>query len=80
MYGAVSGPIRRVIVLDPVFKRAMPQLSKWINEQVSAGKFGEILTRTSAAGVDYGIRYKEWAVWGIVFAEYMRRTMGSDAP
>jgi len=80
LYNTVSGPVRRVLVLDPLFKKAFPQLGNWISEQVKSGKMAELVTRVGAAGMDYGLRYKEWTVWSVFFAEYIRRTMGPDAP
>lgn len=72
LYNSISGPIRRVLVVDPIFKRTFPELKRWLEGKVSAGKMAELVTRTTSAGTDYGIRYKEWAFWSLAYAQFLR--------
>ena len=72
LYNSLTGPVRRVLVVDPIFKRTFPALKRWLDDKVRSGKMAEMVTRATSAGTDYGIRYKEWAFWGLAYAQFMR--------
>ncbi|MFN7684480.1 MAG: hypothetical protein ACK5QT_03610 [Oligoflexia bacterium] len=79
IYNTLSGPPRRVLVIDPLFKKAFPALGRWINERVASGKMAEIVTKVTNSGTDYGIRYQEWTFWGLLYDEYMDATAYSES-
>jgi len=72
LYNAASGPLRRVLVLDPVFKKAVPALGAWADRMVRQGRLAEIVTKTTDLGVDYGLRWGEFEIWGFLYQEYMK--------
>ncbi len=80
LYNSTTGPVRRVLLVDPLFKRAFPSLGRWVSEQVAAGKLGEIMVRTTSSGTDYGLRYQEWIFWGLLYDRYMESVMGNGRP
>lgn len=72
LYNAASGPLRRVLVLDPVFKKAVPALGAWADRMVRQGRLAQIMTKSTDLGVDYGLRWGEFEIWGLLYDEYMK--------
>ncbi|MEN9723144.1 MAG: hypothetical protein RJB38_1130 [Pseudomonadota bacterium] len=78
LYNAASGPIRRVLVLDPVFKKLFPSLAPVIQRWIGEKKVAEVVTRSTEWGVDYGLRFGEWVLWGVLYDEFMKAQGVSD--
>ena len=71
VYNAAAGPIRRVLVLDPVFKSAFPALGAWAEKMISSGRMAQTITRSTELGVDYGLRWAEFDLWFELYRQYM---------
>jgi hypothetical protein len=76
LYNAAAGPVRRVLVLDPVFKSTFPALGAWAEKMISSGRMAQAITRTTELGVDYGLRWAEFELWGELYGRYMEGVGG----
>jgi hypothetical protein len=76
LYNAAAGPVRRVLVLDPVFKSAFPALGAWAEKMISSGRLAQTATKTTELGVDYGLRWAEFELWFELYRGYMEGVGG----
>ncbi len=72
VYNSVSGPIRRVLVMDPLFVKVFPKFAGVVEQLAKNGRVATWVTQASAGMVEFSLRLGELEIWNVANQGFLK--------